>query len=706
MKKIGIVLLIVTMFFVVGCNKDQLDQMDGGGVVVEVTDKTGNKIAGAEVRLEGLAKKETDDEGVVVFSGVEQEKYSLKVSKNNFPVEEKTISVNDKRTMINIELQGVNRKVDETMIVDADEYIDINDQQVKFLFKTNNGNRVKFHLGTEKNDLKQLKTKKYYNDGLIIEDLKPNESYYYKIEVIDQQNNTSKETEVLSFDKLDNTNDWEPAKWAKDAVFYEVFVRSFYDGSGDGIGDFAGLKEKIPYFKELGIDALWLMPINDSPTYHGYDVVDYYETNSDYGTRKEFREFLEAAHENDLKVIMDLVVNHTADDHKWFQEARKSEENEYTDYYIWRDEFDNIDEKGPWGQQVWHKFFTPDYYYAVFWDQMPDLNFRNPDVRQEMKKRAKFWLDPNGDGDFSDGVDGFRLDAALHIDDKDPQVTHNWWQEFNTAVKEVNPDAFLVGENWTDTKKMAKFYDDLDASFNFSLADKIIDFASEGQASDTDILAEIKEIHQVYSNYSEEYIDATFLRNHDQDRVASELNGNKGQMKLAASVLFTLPGTPFVYYGEELGQKGTKPDDNIREPFDWYQEAEGEGMTTMSKGGFYHQMKYTKEDDGISLEEQQNQAGSIFEHYQKLIKIRKNNPLLFDGEYTKIKTNEQTYGYKVSSSEADYNLFVIHNQSGQDSQVKTSDQVQGLLTEETYQAGQVKIDAYGTLILKSTREQL
>jgi glycosidase len=693
------------MFFVVGCNKDQLNQMNGG-VVVEVTDKTGSKIAGAEVSLEGVGKKETDNEGVVVFSGLDQQNYSLKVSKDNFPVEEKTISVSDKGSMINIQLQGLNRRVDETMIVDADEFIDINDQQVKFLFKTNNGNKINFYLGTEKNNLKQLKSKTYYNDGLIIEDLNPNESYYYKIEVIDQQNNTSEETEVLSFDKLDNTNDWEPAKWAKDAVFYEVFVRSFYDGSGDGIGDFAGLKEKIPYFKELGIDALWLMPINDSPTYHGYDVVDYYETNSDYGTRKEFREFLEAAHENDLKVIMDLVVNHTADDHKWFQEARKSEENEYTDYYIWRDEFDNIGEKGPWGQQVWHKFFTPDYYYAVFWDQMPDLNFRNPDVRQEMKKRAKFWLDPNGDGDFSDGVDGFRLDAALHIDDKDPQVTHNWWQEFNTAVKEVNPDAFLVGENWTDTKTMAKFYNDLDASFNFSLADQIINFASEGQAGDTDILAEIKEIHQVYSNYSEEYIDATFLRNHDQDRVASELNGNRGQMKLAASVLFTVPGTPFVYYGEELGQRGTKPDDNIREPFDWYQQAEGEGMTTMSKGGFYHRMKYTKEDDGISLEEQQNRAGSIFNHYQKLIKIRKNNPLLFDGEYTKIKTNEQTYGYKVSSPEADYNLFVIHNQSAQDSQVNISNQLQGLLTEETYQAGQVKIDAYGTLILKSTREQL
>nr|WP_204703057.1 alpha-amylase family glycosyl hydrolase [Halanaerobacter jeridensis] len=592
------------------------------------------------------------------------------------------------------------------MIVKQNEYIDIDDHKVKFLFKTNKDNQVNFYLGQAKDDLKKVKSKRYYNDGLIVKNLEPNQTYYYQIESINQQANNKSTTKVLSFEKLGNTNNWKAAEWAKDAVFYEVFVRSFYDANGDGIGDFAGLKEKIPYFKKLGIDAIWLMPINQSPTYHAYDVKNYYKTDSDYGSREEFIDFLKAAHKNDLKVIMDLVVNHTADDHKWFQEAKKDPENAFRDYYIWRNMFDDVNEKGPWDQKVWHKHFTDEYYYATFWNQMPDLNFRNPKVRQEMKKRAKFWLDPNGDGDFSDGVDGFRLDAALHIDDKDPQVTHNWWQEFNTAVKAVNPNAFLVGENWTNTQTMAKFYQDLDASFNFTLADQIISFVQEKYYKSTDILAKTKDIHQTYNMYSNNYIDATFLRNHDQNRVASVLKGNKEQIKLAASVLFTLPGTPFVYYGEELGQHGKKPDPNIREPFDWYQDAKGSGMTTMNKGGFHEPMKYTKANDGISLAEQQDKEGSIFEHYQELIKIRQENPILFDGEYNKIETSDKIYGYKVSSKEVNYNLFVIHNKSKQNNIVTLSNEMNGLLTNEIYQAGEVVIKPYGTLILKTEKESL
>ena len=697
------------LLFAVGCNKEQAEkqlQQTSGGMVIEVTDKTGTKLEDVQVNLEGVGIKRTNQEGIVKFSELQSKEYNLKVYKEPFPIKTKTVSLGDKSSIISVKLNGVSKNSKETVIVDQNEYIDINDHQVKFWFKTNEGNQVNFYLGQNKSELKKIKSTKYNNNGLIVKNLEPNKTYYYKIESINQQANTKQTTQVLSFEKLGNTNNWEPASWAEDAVFYEIFVRSFYDGNGDGIGDFAGLKEKIPYFKKLGVDALWLMPINQSPTYHAYDVKNYYKTDEDYGSREEFVEFLKAAHEHDLKVIMDLVVNHTADDHKWFQQAKKGSENKYRDYYIWRDVFDNINEKGPWGQKVWHKYFTDEYFYATFWNQMPDLNFRNPKVRQEMKKRAKFWLDPNGDGDFSDGVDGFRLDAALHIDDKDPQVTHNWWQEFNTAVKEVNPDAFLVGENWTDTQTMAKFYEDLDASFNFTLADQIISFVREGSYGNTDILAKIKEIHQTYSMYSKEYIDATFLRNHDQNRVASELEGNKGQMKLAASVLFTLPGTPFVYYGEELGQHGKKPDPNIREPFDWYQDAEGPGMTTMKKGGFNEAMKYTEANDGISLAEQQGKEGSMFEHYQELIDIRKENPILFDGQYNKISTAEKTYGYKVSGQEADYNLFVIHNKAQQNSTVTLSNEMNGLLTDKTYQAGEVTIKPYGTLILKTEKESL
>lgn len=494
---------------------------------------------------------------------------------------------------------------------------------------------------------------------------------------------------------------WEPADWAKEAVFYEIFVRSFYDGNGDGIGDFIGLKEKIPYLKELGVNALWLMPINNSPSYHGYDVIDYYDIEPDYGTREEFIEFLEEAHASGFKVIMDLVVNHSSYQHPWFREAAKGEESQYRDYYVWKDEFDDLDQKGAWGQQVWHNEFADDYYYSTFWSGMPDLNFRNPEVREKFKDIAEFWLDPNQDGDFSDGVDGFRLDAALHIDE-DLEVTHNWWQEFNTAVKSVNSEAFLVGENWTETETMAQFYEDLDSSFNFSLADKIIKMVN---GVPIDILDEIEDIHSQYSQYSDDFIDATFLRNHDQNRVAYDLNEEK--VKLASSLLLTLPGTPFIYYGEELGQIGAKPDDNIREPFDWYKEANGQGMTTMSKGGFYNPMRYTKANDGISLEEQRGVAGSIFEHYKKLIAIRKANPIFFRGEYQKLETPNLIYGYKVSDSTVDYNIFLIHNLSGEERSISISVNAKDLLTSSVIgKSNQIIIPAYGSLVLKTSNDRL
>lgn len=687
--------LILTIF-IVGCQQQDVAQ-NAGELIVQVTDQAGTNLEEAEVNLKQEVKS-TNAEGVVKFSNLTKPKQKIKVTKAGYKAAAKEIALTKKESKVVFALQEK-----ELVIGDASEYIDINDTKVQLLFKSNikKGN-FSIYVGPEKDDLKLKKTvNSYDNHGLNIKNLKPGQKYYYQIEV--KTGNRSTTSKVLSFTKEGNTNNWEPVDWAKDAVFYEIFVRSFYDGNGDDIGDFAGLKKKLPYLKELGIDALWLMPINDSPSYHGYDVVDYYDTDPEYGSKEEFREFLKAAHENGIKVIMDLVVNHSSSEHPWFQKAAYEENSKFRGYYVWRDRFDHIYEKGEWGQKLWHTKFGTDYFHAVFWSGMPDLNYRNEVVREKMKDIAQYWLDPNGDGDFSDGVDGYRLDAALHIDE-DPDVTHNWWQEFNTAVKEVNPNAFLVGENWTETEKMARFYEDLDASFNFSLADKMIKMAN---GTPVDILKDVKEIHQQYAQYSDEYIDATFLRNHDQNRVGYEVGRNRSKMKLSGSLLLTLPGTPFIYYGEELGQIGAKPDDNIREPFDWYKDAEGKGMTTMSKGGFYHGMKYTEPNDGISLEEQRNMSDSVFKHYKKLIEIRKENPMFFQGNYTKIKTPNLTYGYQVSAADTSYNLYVIHNLSKQKREIKISTAGQELISETKYATGdKIALSSYDTVILKSNSEQM
>jgi len=576
--------------------------------------------------------------------------------------------------------------LEELAIFDQDSYIDIDDSTVKFLFKALRGDLVDFYIGESKDNLKLVQEDVLVGTrGLEISNLEANREYFYQI--VAKRDKKSVKSNIISFTKLGNTNNWEVPAWGSKAVFYEIFVRSFSDGNGDGIGDFIGLKNKIPYLKELGIDALWLMPINQSPSYHGYDVYDYYDVEMDYGTLDEFKDLLNEAHANGIKIIMDLVINHSSTEHPWFQNAASSVDSEYRDYYDWADATDNIKKSGPFGGNQWHKSNTG-YYNGVFWSGMPDMNLRNKKVRDEFKDIASFWLNM--------GVDGFRLDAALHIDDTDKDVSHNWWQEFNTHVKSVNPNALLVGENWASTNQMASFFEDLEASFNFSFANNILEMS---RGKKVDLLGTLGSIHRAYAKYNPNFIDATFITNHDQDRVASVLGGNKTKEKFAASILLTLPGTPFLYYGEELGMLGKKPDDNIREPMDWYKSAKGEGMTTMSKGGFYNSMLYTKANDGISYEEQVGVEGSTLEHYKKLIEIRKSNPEFFSSEnYTKVELSEDLYSYEVKTEAS--KILVIHNYNKEDKSFTLDSSVTDLLTDNTYQAkDNITIPAFTSLIL-------
>jgi glycosidase len=209
--------------------------------------------------------------------------------------------------------------------------------------------------------------------------------------------------------------------WWNDTVFYEVFLRSFYDSNGDGIGDINGLIEKLDYLNDgdpktktdLGITGIWLMPIFPSPSYHGYDVKDYYEINPDYGTMEDFNRLLEEAHLRGIRIVIDFVINHTSTEHPWFIEARKGEDSLYRNLYIWSEQ--KPDYLGPWGQPVWHANYDQTYYYGVFWSGMPDLNFENQEVTNEINRIAAFWLEDIG-------VDGFRVDGARHlIEDGDIQ---------------------------------------------------------------------------------------------------------------------------------------------------------------------------------------------------------------------------------------------------------------------------------------------
>ncbi len=481
-------------------------------------------------------------------------------------------------------------------------------------------------------------------------------------------------------------------KWAETTVFYEIFVRSFADSNGDGIGDFKGIEENLDYLEELGIGAIWLMPIMETTTYHGYDVVDYYTTNPDYGTMEEFDSLVEACHERDIKIIIDFVANHTSSENLWFREALKDENSKYRNYYTIEETIpvSDIHPQYPYWRQDEE---TGLYYFGHFDSIMPDLNYNNQEVREEMKSIVSFWLEH--------GVDGFRLDAAKEVDE-DIAVTLDWWKEFTKEVSSIKQDAFIVGENWTtEYTLVGRYYEAMPSSFNFNATEKILKMA---EGKNVDIVTEMNTMRKRYlekvenSEVNAIMVDSVMIGNHDMDRVASRL-GDAEKAKLAATIQFTLAGTPFIYYGEEIGQKGETPDDNRREPFDWYTTGEGKYMTRMTDIFFHPTLTYVQPEDGSSVEEETDNPDSILNHYKKLIAMRKKHTAFYTGDYeVLVKVDGGLYAYKVSDSENRY--LVIHNQTAEDKAITLNVSGTDIYHEAEIAEGSVQIKAYSSLIMQ------
>jgi alpha-amylase len=405
------------------------------------------------------------------------------------------------------------------------------------------------------------------------------------------------------------------------AVYYEIFVRSFQDTTGDSIGDLQGVIERLDYLQDLGITGLWLMPIHPSPSYHGYDVTDYYGIHPDYGTLEDFRRLLDEAHARGISVIIDLVVNHTSSQHPWFLASRRGDAP-YRDYYLWADE--NPGWRQPWGGPAWHRYGNG-YYYGLFWSEMPDLNYRNPEVMREMQDVTRYWLEL--------GVDGFRVDAIQHIVESEEGVVRNapenfaWVQEFMAFVNSVNPEAFVVGETWTDTETIVAYHRvGLDMSFNYPLFLTLMDVISRRNPTDLAF-----QITQDEALYPEDALRGTFISNHDQIRPATQLGGlrpDERRLKLAAGLLLTLPGTPFLYYGEEIGMPNGpgERDEEKRTPMRWTTEPNA-GFTTARP---WHPFSTT--DVALTVEAQTAEPDSLLTWYRDLIALRHANPALSQGD--------------------------------------------------------------------------
>jgi alpha-amylase len=424
----------------------------------------------------------------------------------------------------------------------------------------------------------------------------------------------------------------EPGWWNQ-TVFYEIFVRSFKDSDGDGIGDFNGITEMLDYLNDgdptttddLGITGIWLMPITESPSYHGYDVVDYYSVDQDYGTKDDFLRLVDEAHKRGIQVIVDLVLNHTSTENPWFQ-ASDSGDPEFRDWYIWSPE--NPGYLGPWGEQVWYRG-QDGYYYAVFWSGMPDLNLKNPVVTEEIYNITAFWLEEMN-------VDGFRLDAIRHfieegIAQENTGDTHLWLQGFHDFYKSIDPAIFTVGEAWTDTAEVVDYIgDEVDIAFEFDLASSFMTAASGPLAS-----AATNQLKITLENFPENQY-GIFLTNHDQNRVMSVLGEDVQKAKLAAVMMLTSPGVPFIYYGEEIGMTGKKPDENIRLPMQWRGDEPEAGFTS---GTPWRSIQLNYSDTNVLTES--DNPDSILNLYRSLIHLRNDHTSLQTGKTLILETGTQ-----------------------------------------------------------------
>ena len=413
---------------------------------------------------------------------------------------------------------------------------------------------------------------------------------------------------------------------------YEVFVYSFYDSNGDGIGDLKGLTERLDYINDgdpstdtdLGCTGIWLMPIMPSPSYHKYDVTDYMDIDPQYGTMEDFKAFLEAAHQRGIDVIIDFVMNHTSSDHPWFQEAsgylRGLEAGAepdlaacpYVDYYNFSLEPSTCKLEG-----------TEWYYEAPFWSGMPDLNLKSEAVRAELEEIVDFWLEL--------GIDGFRLDAAKEFVSGATEANIEILTWFNDMVKSKKSDAFIVAEVWTDLSTYSQYYASGVSCFNFSFgnSDGVIPNTVKhiGNANASSYGKAIMKLQDALSAYDPDYIDSPFYTNHDMGRAAGHYFNEYSayQTKMAQALNLLMSGSTFLYYGEELGMKGSGKDENKRAPMYWSDDAGYAGLCSGPADMEDFDMKFP------SFEDQKADRDSIFWFVAQTIRLRNAYPAIARG---------------------------------------------------------------------------
>lgn len=514
--------------------------------------------------------------------------------------------------------------------------------------------------------------------------------------------------------------------WYKNAVFYEISIRAFKDSNGDGRGDLQGLTEKLDYLQTLGVDCIWIMPIYPSPLRDdGYDIADYYSVDSTYGSLDQLKVMVEAAHQRNIRIIMDLVLNHTSDQHPWFQASRADKNSPYRDYYVWSDDntrykdtriifVDTEPSNWTWdekaGQYFWHRFYST----------QPDLNFDNPKVQEEMLNVARFWLDL--------GIDGFRADAVPYLFEREgtncenlPE-THVYLKKIRAFMDEHYPGRILLCEANQWPEDVHPYFgegDEFHMGFHFPIMPRIYMALKKGRFED------MEQIMRRTPPIPENCQWCIFLRNHDEltlemvteeerqwmwkeyapeprmklnlgirRRLAPLLDNDRRKVELANSLLFTLPGAPIIYYGDEIGM-GDNLDlfdrNGVRTPMQW---------DSSPNGGFSVGTPFTEMVQGrlgykhVNVAAQLNDLNSLFQVIQKMIHLRKKYPAFSGSNMQWIQTGNSAVAAYLREHEGE-TVFILNN---------LSDTVQLLCVPEEYQKTGQDIFSNTSLSLKEELE--